>query len=189
MTVEMRLVCDRLAELLRQFAADRHAVSALEFALILPIMLTLYFGTVEVGTALTINRKVTHVTSSLADLVTQSKVISNTDMTNIFDAAESIIVPYNVNTLKITVSGITINAAGVAKVTWSDTRHGTALTVNSTVTDLPAGVKQASTFIVTAKVSYDFAPTIGYVLTGTFTLNDQFYLRPRASSTVCRVTC
>ncbi len=179
----------RFGMLLGAFARDRRGLSALEFALILPIMLMLYFGTVELGTGLSINRKVTHATSSLADLITQSKVISNTDMTNILDAAESIIVPYDVNKLKITVSGIAINSAGVAKVAWSDTRHGTALTVNSTVTDLPAGVKQNDTFIVTAKVTYDFTPTIGYLLTGTYTLDDQFYLRPRASAKVCRVTC
>jgi Flp pilus assembly protein TadG len=150
-------------------------------------MLALYFGTVELGQALSINRKVTHVTSSLADLVTQSKTITNADMTNILDAAESIIVPYDVNTLKMTITGITINSSGVAKVAWSDTRHGTALTVNSNYTGtLPAGVNQASTFLVTADVSYDYTPRIGYILTGTFTLHDQFFLRPRASSTVTR---
>jgi Flp pilus assembly protein TadG len=173
----------------RRFRADRRGVSALEFALILPIMLALYFGTTEIGTGLTINRKVTHVTSSLADLVTQSKIISNTDMVNIFDAAESIIVPYDVDKLKMTITGIQINSTGVAKVVWSDTRNGTALTAGSTYSGLPAGVNQASTFLVTAKVSYDFTPTIGYLISGTFTLEDQFYLRPRASSTVCRVSC
>ena len=177
----------RLRDTFARFARTAEGVSALEFALVLPAMLALYFGTVELGQALSINRKVTHVTSSLADLVTQSKTITNADMTNILDAAESIIVPYDVNTLKMTITGITINSSGVAKVAWSDTRHGTALTVNSNYTGtLPAGVNQASTFLVTADVSYDYTPRIGYILTGTFTLHDQFFLRPRASSTVTR---
>ena len=75
----------------------------------LPMMLTLYLGGVELSDALTINRKVTHVTSSLGDLVTQSKSITNTDMSDIFDAAASIITPYNAGALKMVVSGISID--------------------------------------------------------------------------------
>jgi Flp pilus assembly protein TadG len=159
-------------------------VSAVEFALILPIMLALYFGSFELGDGLTVKRKVTHITSSLADLITQSKTITADDMENILDAAESIIVPYDVDKLKMTVSAITIDADGVAKVAWSKTRNGTALTPGNTYTGLPTGVNQPSTYLVTAKVSYDYTPTIGYLLTGTFTLEDQFYLRPRQSETI-----
>ena len=43
---------------LRRFWMDGHGVSAVEFALIVPILLSLYFGAVEVGQALIINRKV-----------------------------------------------------------------------------------------------------------------------------------
>ena len=184
--VDRRRLVRRLVGWAGKFAADRRGVSALEFALILPVMLVLYFGSVELGDALSINRKVTHITSSLSDLVTQSKTITNTDMDNILDAAESIIIPYDVGTLKMTVSGISIDAQGIATVAWSDTRNGTALTAGSTYSGLPDGVNQASTFLVTAQVSYDYTPTIGYILTGTYTLQDQFYLRPRASSTVTR---
>jgi len=180
----MRPIACGLAARFRGFIADRRAVSALEFALILPIMLTLYFGTVDLGDGLIIKRKVTHVASSLSDLVTQSKTITTADMKNIFDAAEAIIVPYDVGTLKMTVSEIKIDANGNATVAWSKTRNGTALTKNSAYAGLPAGVKQASTYLITAKVSYDYTPTVGYVLTGTHTLEDQFFLRPRQGASI-----
>ena len=83
-------------------------------------MLTLYFGGIEVGDALTINRKVTHVTSSLADLVTQSKSISNTDMTNILDASASVMAPYSVDTPADQGVGDLDRRKGKATVTWSD---------------------------------------------------------------------
>jgi Flp pilus assembly protein TadG len=169
-----------------RFRADLAGLSAVEFALVLPIMLTLYLGGVELSDALTINRKITHVTSTLADLVAQSKTITDSDMEDIFDAAESIMAPYEATGLEMVVSGISIDADGVATVSWSDTRGGTALTVNSTYTGLPVGVAQASTFLVVAKVNYDYTPIIGYVMTGTYDLHDQFYLRPRLSTTVAR---
>ena len=117
-------------------------MAAVEFALLLPLMLTLYFGSVEFGDALTIDRKVTHVTSSLADLVTQAKTISNTDMQNILDATASIIIPYNDDLLRIKVSGVSIDQNGVAKVMWSDARNDTALAMNSIIT-LPTAVNHA----------------------------------------------
>ena len=44
---------------LRRFARDRGAVSAMEFAIILPVMLLLYIGGVELGDGLQIQFKVT----------------------------------------------------------------------------------------------------------------------------------
>ena len=66
----------RARQIWRRLAGDQRAVSAVEFALILPIMLLLLFGGVELGDALTIDRKVTHVTSTISDLVAQSKTIT-----------------------------------------------------------------------------------------------------------------
>lgn len=169
-----------------RFGDDLAGLSAVEFALVLPIMLTLYLGGVELSDALTINRKVTHVTSTLGDLVAQSKTITDSDIEDIFNAAESIITPYDVNALKMVVSGIEIDEDGIATVAWSDSRNMTALTVNSVYSDLPSGVKQPNTFLVAAKATYDYTPMIGYVLTGTYNLHDQFYLRPRLTTTVAR---
>ena len=171
---------------LRRLVGDRSGVSAVEFALLLPLMLALYFGTVEIGDALTIDRKVTHVTSSLADLVTQSRTISDADMGNILDATASIMTPYDDNLLRIKVSGVSIDADGVATVQWSDARNDTAYAVNTVIT-LPQQVNQPNTFIVTAEVHYTYTPTIGYLITGAFDMEDHFFLRPRLAETINRV--
>jgi len=170
----------------RRFGDDQSGLAALEFALILPIMVALYLGGVEIGDALTIKRKVTSVTSSLSDLVTQAKVIDDKDMSNIFDAATSIITPYDENKLRIKVSGVAIDSKGKATVAWSDARNDTPLAKHSVVT-LPNGINQKDSFIVTTEVHYDYQPTFGYVLTGSFDLTDQFYLRPRLSAEIDRV--
>ena len=177
----------RLLRPLIRLCRDRRAVSAVEFALILPLMLTLYLGGSELSHALIIARKVTHVTSSLGDLVTQSKTITDSDMSNILDAAASVMTPYTTaSLLKIKVSGISIDSKGKATVMWSDARNDTPLTKNTVITNLPAAVLTPSTFIVTAEVHYAYTPTIGYLMTGTFDLKDQFYLRPRLSDCISR---
>lgn len=172
--------------LARRFGGDQSGLAALEFALILPLMVALYLGGVEIGDALTIKRKVTSVTSSLSDLVAQAKVLDDKDMNNIFDAAASIITPYDENKLRIKVSGVAIDSKGKATVAWSDARNDTPLAKNSVVA-LPNGVNQKDSFLVTTEVHYDYQPTFGYVLTGSFDLTDQFYLRPRLSAEIDRV--
>ena len=49
---------------------------------------------------------------------------------------------------------------------------------------LPTALKVANTSLIWSEVSYDYKPTIGYVITGTLTLSDQIYMRPRLSDTV-----
>ena len=167
----------------RRLARDTRGVSAVEFALILPVMLTLYITGNELSHALTIGRKVTHVTSTVGDLVTQAKTISATDMTNILNVSASVMTPYSTTPLTIVVSGITIDASNVAKVTWSSSLNTPALVVGNTIT-LPAAVTAASTFLVLTDVHYPWTPWIGYNITGSFDLHDKFYLRPRQSASI-----
>jgi Flp pilus assembly protein TadG len=169
--------------ILRRLAADRSAVSAVEFAILLPIMLVMFFGTDEFGEAITIDRKVGHVASALGDLVAQSKSLSEADMQNILDASASIITPYDTGKLSIVVSQVKIDAKGKATVDWSQARNTTPLAKKAAVT-LPAGVNEPSTYLIMTETHYDYKPAVGYVLTGSLDLKGQFYLRPRLSSSV-----
>lgn len=168
----------------QRIAKDARGVSAVEFALILPLMLTIYLGGNELSHALTIARKVTHVTSTLGDLVTQSKVVTATDLDGIMDAATSVMEPYGTTELRIILSGIRIDAAGNAWVAWSHAFQDAPLVTDAPFNDLPAGITVPSTFIVTAEVHYNYTPVIGYTFTGDFDLKDNFYLRPRFSPEV-----
>jgi Flp pilus assembly protein TadG len=176
----------RLPQLLSRFAQDRRGVSAVEFAMLLPLMITLYLGTVEVSQGVGIDRKVTLTTRTVADLASQVSSINNADMTNILNASAAVIVPYDTSKLKATVSAVTIDANSVAKIAWSDTLNGTKRAVGSTVT-LPTALVVPNTTLIWSEVSYSYKPTIGYVITGTLNLSDQIWMRPRLSDTVTRV--
>ena len=170
---------------IRRLLRDKRGISAVEFAMLLPLMVTLYLGCVEASTGIAIDRKVTLVARSLGDLVAQASTITNDEITNILNAATAIIVPYQDSKLTITVSSVTIDAAGVAKVAWSDTKNGTAYAVGTTVT-LPAALNTPSSSLIWAETQYAYTPTIGYVITGTMNLKDQIYMRPRLSDSVTR---
>ena len=180
----------RLSRLFRPFnrmAGDKSGVSAVEFALILPLMLTLYLGGNEFGHAFTLKRKVSHVTSTIADLVTQSRTITNTDMANIFNAASEILWPYDAAQVRMLVTFIKINADSEATVVWSDGYNETALAAGEAI-EVPDTIKTPNTYLISTEVHIDHTPTIGYVLTGTIDLTDHFFLRPRQGATIQRTS-
>ena len=183
--MKLALVLARTRRPLRRFLADKRGVSAVEFAMVLPLMVTLYLGGVEVSQAVAIDRKVTLVARTLGDLVSQATSVDNSGMTSIFTATTAVIAPYSDASLKITVSSIQINSQGVAKVSWSDTKNGTVHTVGSIVV-LPAALNVPSTSLIWAEASYAYTPTIGHFITGTKNLTDQIYMRPRLTDCVLR---
>jgi Flp pilus assembly protein TadG len=168
-----------------RFTEERRGLAAVEFALLLPIMMTLFLGSVEITTAVAVQRKVTLTARALADLSSQFTTIADSDMTNILNASSDIIAPYASNNLASVVSELSINAQGQATVVWSDTLNGTARTVGSTVT-IPTNLAVANTYLILGEAQYSYNPSYGYVVTGTMTLSDQIYMRPRQSSSIAR---
>jgi Flp pilus assembly protein TadG len=164
---------------------DERGVSAVEFAIILPLMVTLYLGGVEVSQAIAVDRKTTMVARTVADLSSQVSSINDAGMSKLLDAAGAVLAPYPVDKLKVTVTCVKIDANGKATVEWSDTKNGTARAKGSVVT-LPGPLNVNNTYLIWAETSYTYKPTIGYVITGTLTLKDQIFMRPRLSDTVQR---
>ena len=84
-----------LSQYLVRLGRDQRGVSAVEFAMLLPLMITLYLGVVEISQAVGIDRKVTLTTRTVADLASQVTSITNADMTNLLGASSSVISPYD----------------------------------------------------------------------------------------------
>src|ERR1700736_3606913 len=75
---------------------DRSAIAATEFAVIVPIMLVMFFGTVEFSSGLAVDRKVTLVARTLSDLTSQSAApIDDTYLKNVFTASIATLAPYS----------------------------------------------------------------------------------------------
>jgi hypothetical protein len=86
-------------------------------------------------------------------------------MTNILNVSAAIIKPYSVGNLTATITCLNIDGAGIAKVKWSATLNGTARTVGATVT-LPDAALAVPGQLVWSEVNYNYAPVVGYTITG-----------------------
>jgi len=177
----VRSIGPRLMRRLKRLIGDARGVAAVEFAMLLPLMMTLYLGVVEVSQGIAIARKVTLTTRTLADLASRVSTISASEMTDILNASASVLAPYPVSNLKVVLTSIKIDADKNATVAWSQTLNGT---VKSGSVTLDPALAVANTSLIMSEAEYAYTPTIGYVVTGTLSLKDKMYMRPRLSTEV-----
>lgn len=180
-------ICEnKLDRFLRGFLQDRRGVSAIEFSFMLPLMVALYLGCVEIGNGLSAQFKTTLAARTVADLSSQYTTINNATMTSILGASSAVMTPFSSADAVVIVSEVTTDAKGNATITWSDALNGTAHQAGSSVT-LPANVGGKSVSFLWGEVTYPYKPQLGYVLTGTINIYQDIYFYPRLASTVNRV--
>ena len=118
-----------------RFIGSNRAVAALEFAMIMPVLLLLFLGSFDAGNAIVVYAKVRAATYSLAAITNQYgdglnpnyPAISTTTMTTITSAATAILAPYPSSSATVVISQIKATSATVAVVSWSYAVNGTAL--------------------------------------------------------------
>jgi len=171
-------ICQKV---LRLFKTDE-AVAAVEFALIVPAMLVLYMGSIEVSQVISVDRKMSAATGALGDLVAQSEAqLSTSILDDYFTAVGLIMTPYSANNLKQLVTLVFIDDQGDASVVWSVGNNGaTAKDVDSSYI-VPSQITAVSleTYLVVSEAQLPYQPWGGYVLPGSFNLYKQFFYMPR----------
>jgi Flp pilus assembly protein TadG len=173
---------------------DRSAVAAIEFALIVPIMLVMFFGTVEMSSGVAVDRKVTLVARTLSDLTSQATSVADTDMTNFFTASGAILTPYSPTPTQAKLSELYVDPSTLqARVQWSksatlDSSGNVTLAAGravSSIVAIPSQLAVAGTYLIFSEVSYLYTPTVGYVMGHAgVNLSDVAYTRPRQSTCV-----
>jgi Flp pilus assembly protein TadG len=185
---------------IRYFLCDRRGIAAVEFSFILPLMLVLFFGTVEFSSGVAVDRKVTLVARTLSDLTSQSPAsVLDTDLKNFFNSSASILTPYSVTPTQPTISEVFIDSNKIAKIQWSKsatiamvsgapqaTLQNSLRQKGDIVTaTVPGALLVPNTYLIWSEVSYKYTPTVGYVMAKAgITLKDQSYTRPRQSTCV-----
>ena len=159
---------------------DKRGVAAVEFAVIVPVMLVLFFGVDEFSSVVAVDRKVTLMARTLSDLTSQNDSVSDTQLTNFFNASNAIMTPYDWTPAQSTISELYVDPKTLqARVEWS---QGAAPRANSSPVTIPAALAVGGTYLIFSEVNYVYVPTVGYVMAKAgITLHDVAYTRPRQS--------
>lgn len=197
--IARHLITNHLIATSRRFAAfraDARGLAAVEFAMILPIMLVTLFGVISVTSVISINRKITLVARTLSDLTSQGpKVDDSTDIPNFFAIGRAILTPYRAvlnpfsgGPLRMTITQLYIDPAnGNARVQWStgDDQRSVGDVLSSMPVDL---IGKDSTnkvlpdqYFILSEVSYLYAPSILPDIAAV-PLKEVTYTRPRVTA-------
>lgn len=183
---------------LARFSRHAEGLAAIEFAMILPVMLVTLFGTIGATSVISIDRKVTLIARTLSDLTSQGSSVTDTDIANFFAIGRSMLTPYSATQnpfsggpLLATITEVYINpTSGAARVQWS--KGDVPRSVGDVVATMPADLigKDAAgkilpnQYFILSEVSYTYAPALlPGVVSGE--LRESTYTRPRISLPVC----
>jgi Flp pilus assembly protein TadG len=182
-TMSMSPIWLRMRRCVVYFVEDRSGIAATEFAVIVPVMLVMFFGMVEFSSGVAVDRKVTLMARTLSDLTSQSVSVSNADLTNFFAASTVIMTPYSSAPTNSTITELWIDPSTLkARVQWS---QGTAPRATSSTVAIPLALAVGDTYLIFSEVSYLYKPAIGYVMAKAgVNLSDVAYTRPRQSTCV-----
>src|SRR6266550_2199496 len=167
------------------FGTACEGLAAAEFAIMAPVMISMYFGVTELSDGYTASAKVTTVASTAADLVAQEQTVCNAEMNDVFSALNTIMFPYPLNNMQIVISSLIDGGGGTVKVAWSDAQNTSARTVNSIVS-VPVGLVAVGGSVILAEVSYNYSSPTGHLIYGSVPLGDKFYLHPRRTAQIAR---
>lgn len=178
----------------RSFWHDGRGVAAIEMAFIMPFLLFLYFGLVDLTALISLNRKVTYAASVVADLVTQNDTtVTSATMNDYFSAAALALKPTPISSARVEIYQYR-KVSGVITNQWSKkSTGGTACSAPSTTG--MANLMTDGNDIIVATVCTTYTPYIatfmGNSILGAtaFSMSEQISLRPRQSSTLACTGC
>lgn len=166
---------------------DLSGIAAVEFAVLLPVLLTLFIGSYETSGLLLAYLKLEAAAETAADLVAQTAVntvLAASDFTNISSAVDQVMTPLSTANLKIAYASVTYST-GTAVIDWHTEVNGaTAITVGSlpngvSATTLGNATSGSTDSVIVVQLTYPYtSPLSGYFNTN-YTLVEAAFNRPR----------
>lgn len=148
-----------------RFAAAEKGAVAMEFALSLPILILLLLGGADAAYMMIVTQRVDRIAYSVTDIVTQSEMVTNTDISNILLAASQLMQPFTFGEDGVVILSSIYKAPGQAtKISWQRAGGGSLprtskIGAQGAVPVMPAGLTlQDNENVVIAEVYYDFRP-------------------------------
>lgn len=146
---------------LKRFGQAKHGVSAIEFALIAPILLLMFMASIELPRAIATGRRVSLAAATMADLISRNDM---TDLADVYAAAQAVSSPYDLRSagIVLTAGGIYLDGlTPVAKVCSSVAQNDQPRAAGSTIGPAPPGTATPSNRLVMAEMRLPYDAIFG----------------------------
>lgn len=146
----------KIRKLATRLIKNEDGIGAVEFALLVPVLLALYVGAVELSVAMTVDKKVSKASAITTDIISQLEDVDKATLTEMVGIAQSIVAPYDASLLGMQVVGIDIDSAGDATISWSwDDTNGSPLNAGDEII-IPSAFAIPDTFLLKTIVDLDY---------------------------------
>jgi Flp pilus assembly protein TadG len=162
-------------------ARDEAGVAAIEFALVLPLLVALLFGAVEFVQLLSAARRVDHAAAAMADVVAQGRTITDAELTDIMTLAPILVSPLPTTSVGEQISSFTADSNGAVNRDWTKSSN-----YSGAAPSVPTGYLTANESVIVADVTYQFTSPLRFMIPGVVTFQKHAYVRPRLTSQVTK---
>lgn len=168
-----------------RFRNGEQGLAAVEFAFVLPIILSMLLALIELSQASGARAKVISMTSTGGDLIAQESIATGADLDNVFGALNTMLFPNDITQATVTITSVIDGGAGKSPVVaWSCSKGRTpspATKGASPSPALPAGLLTSGSggSVIWSRVTYRYNSFLTYFLPQWSNWTNDFYLKPR----------
>ena len=174
-----------LLKLTKRFRKDEDGVAAIEFAIIAPIMITMYFGLSEMATAIAVDRRISHGANVAADLLTQQAQMSPIDIEETLAASVRVMGVANVGDITMQIQSYVLDSNDqMVSEGLINFNTGASNLPAFDASTLSARVLSQTSGVVVTRVAYTYSPLQLRYFDSDITLSETFLLKPRRSNAV-----
>ncbi|KAA0700005.1 pilus assembly protein [Neorhizobium sp. P12A] len=176
--------------LLIRLSRDKRGIGAIEFAILAPVLLLLYLGALEITVALSVAKRTSRASGTIADIVTQQSSVTKSFLATMPSAASAIFAPFGTTGMTMKITGITIDSSSKATVAWSWAQNGTTpYSAGSAASGVPTDMNTAGSFLVRTELSIpyqmlSFGPDFLPSGTNTITISREYFYRQRTGQSI-----
>lgn len=170
---------------LRALLQDRDGVVAIEFAMLMPVLIVLLFGGFEATRMVRASMRLNDVAETVADLVAQQTNLTTSGMADICTGGGIVMTPFPTGTLDATVASVTYASTTAGRVLdWQDTSCGNGSSIASPTTLAASYTPNVKDSVIVVQAVYVYAPLVSIIISTGFTMTRTAYARPRNGSSV-----
>ena len=181
-----------------RFCGDVEGLAAVEAAFLAPVVLGFLGLAVFGGEGLSIQRKVTLASRTVADLVGQATVtttrsgagaatLKQSDLDYYLSLSTLILFPYDASGVQAELSEVQVASGGgaTATVIWSEGYNGgVARPVGQIISIDPSIVSAGAGYLLLGEAQYAYQPLNIWQSVGPFTISDSIFMAPRSASQI-----
>lgn len=172
--------------LVKRYRENERGIAAIEFAVIAPVMIGMYFGLAEIASAISVDRRISHGTNVAGDLATQLAELKDGEIEEVVAAALRVMDIADVSNVSMDIESFILPEAD------EDPESRGRIRVNSVggefaqfdAEDLDEKLLNESSGVVVTRVRYEYTPLQLSFFDSTITLEETFLLKPRRSDAV-----